>query len=299
MDKETKEAVWKDFWHHTLNRSAPSVVSAEWDAITRAQFDAWSEFAEHISKGALLLDVATGGGRLARMMRAGRPDLKFVGIDIATEFPPAPEGIQFVGGTHLEDLPFEDDSFDGAVSQFGFEYGDVVAGAAEMLRVVKKDGVIALMVHRGDGPILAHNRRRIDQLAWLTEENNLFGQIRDLLPETNELAHEAIKYALDMASRGEEKFGKGEVAWEIPEAIRRTLHLAPRNTREHLIGTLDLIEQQAANERGRILSLAEACAAADDRDTLLAGFVDAGRPPVDCKSVGLSGERPFADLIVL
>ena len=61
----------------------------------------------------------------------------------------------------MEDLPFEDDSFDGAVSQFGFEYGDVVAGAAEMLRVVKKDGVIALMVHRGDGPIHGRDRDRV------------------------------------------------------------------------------------------------------------------------------------------
>lgn len=81
--------------------------------------------------------------------------------------------------------------------------------------------------------------------------------------------------------------------------MHRTLLLGPRGSREKLIATLKLIEDQARNELGRIQSLAEACAAADNREKLLTGFTKQDRAPIETQPVAIPGERPFADLIII
>ncbi|KWV95450.1 class I SAM-dependent methyltransferase [Erythrobacter sp. AP23] len=299
MDKQRKDAVWKDFWAAQNASSAPAVVSTQWDAITRAQFDVWTDFLREVKGGAKVLDIATGAGKVLHMMRATRPDLELYGIDIAQDFPDPPHKTKLVGGVHMEEMPFDDGQFDVVVSQFGFEYGDTEAGAKEILRVLHAEGRMAFMVHRGDGPIVAHNRKRIEQISWLRDENSLFSRIVEMIPVDSSISQEAYDFAKDLAARGERKFGLGSVAWEIPEAVRRTLILGAKGSREKLIGTLDLIEEQAESEVDRIRSLLVASAAADEREKLLEGFTKQGREALHCTPVSLSKGEVFADLIVL
>lgn len=299
MDRMKKEAVWKDFWSAERTRSTPAVVSTDWDAITRAQFDVWGEFLKEIGKGACVLDVATGAGKVPRMMHTVRPDLELIGIDIAESFPAAQSGVRLIGGVHMEGMPFEDARFDVVVSQFGFEYGDTDAGAKEILRVLKPGGVLGLMIHRSDGPIVAHNRKRGEQIAWLLEQKQLFKRMSEMIPADSSVSQNAYEFALSLATEGERQFGCGSAAWEIPEAVRRTLIFGANGSRAKLIETLGLIEEQAKNEVGRIQSLLAASAAADERETLLRGFALQGRKPVRCIGATLPGREVFADLIVL
>lgn len=299
MNKAEKEEVWKSFWQRERSASTPAIVSTEWNEISKAQFEAWADFAENIGPDARVIDFATGAGKLPKLLHAARPDLRITGIDIANPLPDASEGIELIGGVTMEDVPFPADSFDVAVSQFGFEYGDSLTVSAEMLRVLRSAGKIGLMVHRGDGPILAHNRKREAQIRWVKEENALFSRLRAMLPEDNGLARDARNLAQDLAARGLDQFGHGSVAWELPEAVRRALDLGARDSRQKLLETLRLIDGQSDHELGRIQSLAEACATADDRDSLLAGFLEHGRAVVSTIPVGLPGAEPFADLITL
>ena len=94
-------------------------------------------------------------------------------------------------------------------------------------------------------------------------------------------------------------FGPGSVAWELAAAIAQTLELAPRGTHQKLIDTLAFIDHESENELGRIISLAEACAAADDRASLLQPFLETGREVIQERQVSLLDEPPFADLIIL
>ena len=299
MDRAEKEEVWKSFWQRERSASSPAIVSTQWNAISKAQFDAWADFAEKIEPGARVIDFATGAGKLPKLLRAARPDLKITGIDIANPLPDAGEGIELIGGVVMEDVPFADDSFDVAVSQFGFEYGDCPTVSAEMLRVLRSGGKIGLMVHRGDGPILAHNRSREAQIRWVKEEQDLFARVRAMLPEDNGLAQDAMELARDLAARGHQRFGPGSAAWELPEAVRRALEFGAGGSRRKLLETLQLIDEQSNDELGRIQSLAEACAAADDRHALLAGFFEHGRSIMSTHPVSLPGEVPFAALITL
>lgn len=299
MKREEKEKIWTAFWERQRSVTSSAVVSTEWNAISKAQFEAWRDFAEHLEYGARVLDLATGTGKLPMILRASRPDISMVGIDIADPLPPCSEGIELMGGCSMEDLPFDDNSFTAVVSQFGFEYGSTDTVAEEALRVLRPGGPVGLMVHRGDGQIMAHNAKRKDQLHWVIEEHHLFRRVHELLPEDNSLANEAVAFAQERARMGLKRFGQGAVAWELPEAVHRTLLLGPRGSREKLIATLKLIEDQARNELGRIQSLAEACAAADNREKLLTGFTKQDRAPIETQPVAIPGERPFADLIII
>lgn len=299
MHKAQKETAWKAFWERQESSPGRSVVASGHDPITRAQFDAWADFSERLKPEAQVLDLGTGGGKLARILCQARPNLSIVGIDLANPLPAAPEGIELIGGISMEDLPFADGHFDAAVSQFGFEYGDTDLIAHEILRVLKPGSPVGLMVHLGDGPILAHNLRRKEQILWTKVEKALFARVREMLRQQNPDFQEAIAYARNMAVLGAARFGEGSVAWELPEAVRRTLFMANGGTDEKLFATLDLIEDQAEAELGRIASLTEACAASDNREHLLAGFQKAGRKPLDVVPVRLPDEPPFADLIIL
>lgn len=299
MDRGEKEKAWQAFWARQRSASGPAVVSFGGDPLCRAQFNAWTDFCSHLGKGARVLDLGTGSGKLPQLLQIARPDLSIVGVDLAKALPAAPEGIELIGGVSMEDLPFEEDQFDAAVSQFGFEYGDPDAISGEILRVVKANGPIGLMVHRGDGPILKQNLQRQEQISWAMHERRLFAQTLEMLPEDNTLANAAVQFAQDLASEGSRRFGRGSVAWELPEAVRRALLLGPNGTREKLVGTLELIAGQAEEELRRIRSLAEACAAADDRQRLISGLEKQGRCPIATVGVQVATDAPFADFIML
>ena len=299
MDRAHKEDVGKAFWERQRQASSPAVVSAEWNAISKAQFEVWTDFAATLDQGARVLDLATGSGKLPLMLRKTRPDLTITGIDIAEPLPPAPEGITLMGGVRMDQMPFEDASFDVVVSQFGYEYGQPLDVGRELLRVLQPDGRIGLMVHRGDGPILAHNRKREEQIRWVKEDRRLFEEVRALIPTGAVRADDARQLADAIAAEGRDKFGPGSVAWELAAAVGQTLELAPRGTHQKLTDTLAFIDRESENELGRITSLAEAFAAADDRASLPQPFHEMNREVIGEGQVSLPDEPPFADLIVL
>lgn len=298
MNDNRETDAWKAFWQRQQQGSSPAVVSAEWSAITTAQFSAWTKFAEFLPESSRLLDVASGNGKLIEMLQSMRGDISATGIDIATQLPPRAPGVEVIGGIEMENLPFDDNSYHAAASQFGFEYGETSKVANEILRVVTDGGPIGLMVHRGDGAILAHNLRRKEQIEWVRDKNSLFEHLFDTLPDDHTNVSEQVTFIEKLVQEGARLFGPGSAAWEIPEAVRRTLLLGKSGSREKLISTLQLIDSQTQNELARIASLAGACARADDREALLEGFIAAGREIREQTEVTTPDGKVIADLII-
>ena len=294
MTNTDHAAAWHRFWNgQPRGGGASGCLPARWAPIDAAQAKAWAQFAEQLPTGARVLDLATGDGRVLAMLRRGRPDIEGVGVDFAPRLPAPPPGVALHGGVRMEELPFGDDSFTAVTSQFGFEYGNVAATAVEIARVVRSDGLIGLLVHRGDGPILAHNLARSEQIDFA-----LSGPVieqADLSPDRYEAT---LRDCTDRVRAAVERFGEGGVAWEIAEAFRRSILIVPDLGPDQAGIALSRISEEASGERARIASLAAACVAADDREGLHAAFEAAHLELVSRTSV-TAEEKAFADMLIL
>lgn len=288
---------WGDFWASNTGGDTGGCLPDRWATIEQAQRGAWNAFVAGLDSGAKVLDLATGDGRVLGWMLKTRSDLDLTGIDLAPKLPAPPQGTQTRGGIAMEELPFEDGSFDAVVSQFGFEYGDSAKIAAEIARVLKQGGKVGLMVHRGDGPILEHNRKRRNELLWALKEKAVARKVRTALKPGASGIERAVKLAEKVARQGGEKFGPQSPAWEIPEAIRRSCLMGQRAGVGSIIETIASIEAQAKNELGRIASLARACKTADAREKIVASFAAHDLALADTKPVREPNGRELADFI--
>jgi SAM-dependent methyltransferase len=235
----------------------------------RVQQRVWQEFSRQLPRGGRVLDIATGDGRVMGWMVKSRRDLKLLGVDLAPQLPEPPRGTKLRTGVAMENLPFPDGRFAAVTSQFGFEYGTTAQSARQICRVIAPGGFVGLMTHRKDGPILAQNLSRRDQILWALNDRDLIKIAKNSLQlRASGLA--TIPSAIDAAPQeGAVLHGPRSAAWEIAEAIRQTLVLGMRDHPANVARTIDIIAHKANNELGRIASLESACAriaAIDDFD---------------------------------
>jgi SAM-dependent methyltransferase len=295
-------SVWSDFWADTADAGSfvtgGGCLPGHSPALENAQKDMWSGFVAKLPKSAHLLDLATGDGRVLKWMLSRRRDLKLAGVDIAPRLPVSPRGTKIRGGVAMEALPFPDSRFHAVTSQFGFEYGDVDRTAAEIARVLRPGGKVGLLVHRGDGPILEHNRTRAEAIAWALDERVIVGRACSALTVGSGNPQLALDAAERTAHAGERRFGRHSPGWEISEAVRQTLLVGGRSGARSMLATLAMIERQARNELARIGSLAQACATADDREGMIAAFAAAGLGLRTTREVCEPSGRAFGDFLV-
>ena len=301
-----EQQAWGDFWAQDPRHKAPAGAGAnggggclpgQWSGIEAAQKAAWHGFAEHIAEAARVLDLATGDARALAWLREVRSDLVLLGVDLAEQLPPAPAGITTQGGVPMEALPF-DDGFAGAViSQFGFEYGDVARTAAQIARVLMPGGQVGLMVHRGDGPILAHNLQRKAAIAWLLEDQAVLTTLSKALTSPQGGSAIAAQVATALAVVGADKFSANSPAWEIAEAMRRAIIAGEPHGEPAVLAALEEIAARAANELGGIASLERACRVADDRAAIEVAFGAHGLTLLACAEVCEPSGRAFADFL--
>lgn len=159
QDKSRLRQAWTEFWKHPASggqclRGAPD--------IGQALNDHWSSFAASLPAGGHVLDLGCGAGAAASALVAARRDLRVTGVDFAL-LPAAPAAnITLLHDTPMESLPFDDASFDAAISQFGFEYGRAHKIARQMARVLKPGARFSFIVHHAGGTVVAANRARLD-----------------------------------------------------------------------------------------------------------------------------------------
>lgn len=282
MTEINVDDAWNTFWERqnrggSVDRKGSGCLPEGWQGIAERQRSVWISFARTLPKGARVLDLATGDGVVLTYLLEHRRDLKLVGIDRATTLPDAPRGTKLRGGVDMAQLPFPDNHFAAITSQFGFEYGDIGTIASEIARVLQPGGKLGLITHRLDGPIVAHNRKRREQIAWAIEENDLIGLAQSSLALRKSGIAAIPQEIIEAPEKGAAAHGAGSAAWEIAEAIRRTLHFGRNDDPRNVGAILDDIGAQASNELGRIASLENAAATASDT----ASFSDA------LKSAGL------------
>lgn len=102
-----------------------------------------------------ILDVATGTADLALRLASDNPSAQVTGIDLSEKMleigrkkiakKKLDEQIRLVTGDAAQ-MPFADDSFDAVTVAFGVRnFADREAGLREMVRVCRKDGLVAVL----------------------------------------------------------------------------------------------------------------------------------------------------------
>ena len=183
--------VWDRYWHCDRIASCFDGAGARnyGDSIAAG----WREYFAELPEQARIIDLCTGNGAIALMAaEAGKANSKgfaITAVDQADIDPPSyvtrnreeMAAIQFVGRTEVEALPFPDESFDVAISQYGLEYSNLDRAVPEMVRVLRRSGRIRLVIHAAEGVIAAGSRKVIADADLLLDAIDLIGAARRCL----------------------------------------------------------------------------------------------------------------------
>jgi len=162
--------------HNLKAQSVWNAPGGRYDSISRSIADAIEHAVERLQprSGERILDLATGTGWGSRVIAQRFPGTKVTGADIADQML---EHARTTASTLRldieyrqadgEKLPFADGEFDAAISTFGVMFSSrPETAAAELARVVKKGGRIALSTWKHDGNLF-----------------HMFGVMKKFMPE--------------------------------------------------------------------------------------------------------------------
>jgi ubiquinone/menaquinone biosynthesis C-methylase UbiE len=190
-----KHDTWSDYWR--LGELTTLNFFREGYSGELAAF--WQELVEGVPEGGRVLDLATGNGAVALLaLRHARQlgrTLAIEGVDAARIDPAAHAGrtpavaaelqaIRFHPQTSFEHTGLPAASFDLVTSQYGIEYGDLSAAAAEIARLLRPGGRFGAILHSA-GSEVARTAEKIEALlALLLDELALPVLARTLLQLT-------------------------------------------------------------------------------------------------------------------
>lgn len=170
-----------DAWTLYWSNNTPQSCIASQDSSDAKAIDAlWRDFVANLKPGATILDLATGNGAVPRAMLRERQNYSITAVDRADiaplkylKDPGNLQQVRFIGGIDASQLPMADQSYDALSSQFGIEYGDLNAIAAEVSRVIKPGGRCQFLMHHSDSAIVSPNALLIGEFENCLKKGGL------------------------------------------------------------------------------------------------------------------------------
>lgn len=184
---ETRREVWSRYWLEGTLHCLPGSYDGNYGGAFR---DFWLDVFQDLRPSDQVLDVGTGNGALPALIVESLPKITPAvdAIDLATVTPtwlasqPTSKAIRFHGNTAVESLPFSDDSFDLAISQYGLEYAQHGKAAREVTRVLKPRGRLALLMHHAQSHLVHVAREEVAAAKWLLTSRGLMECALDIYP---------------------------------------------------------------------------------------------------------------------
>ena len=196
---------WSRFWQQGFITTFGASKPSNYEGVIR-QF--WLEKFTELPAAARILDIATGNGAIATL--AAEVSHKFLKnfFIAATDLAEISDklvdnigdltlrkSISFHSHTPCEKQPFEDDFFDFASSQFGFEYSNADLTIQEMRRVLVPGGQFIAISHHVDSELIKAAAAELDVYHYALDELDLFGRVRKYMGALGKLSGSPKKLA--------------------------------------------------------------------------------------------------------
>lgn len=216
---------WSKYWQRaqSLNSFSEGEMASGYQGELR---DFWYNIFSQLPDSAEVLDVGTGNGALAIMLRQ-YADSKGLQVrvlasdaaeidknQIIQKFPALKaeiSKIEFFANTKIEALPFADESLTLITSQFAIEYAEPVSAIRSCMRLLKPSGRLEAVIHHSDTTL----SQQSEKLLLLLEKFST--------PEFIALITEFKRCVLALVSAGT------ETAYRQFETANRELLLVARN----------------------------------------------------------------------
>lgn len=201
-----RAASWSRFWARG-SAAASGDVSPDQQAGPVSVF--WQDCLMAINPDHRVLDLGSGNGPLLRALlqqriSAGQAMPWVDAVDLAelnaawlAQYPTEmAQRTHFHSAVRMEALPFEDARFDWVLSQYGFEYAEPLSAASELLRVMRPDGRVRMLLHHADSHLVAVAREELAHIRWLQGESGLLELARGMARPLAQAATPAGRAAL-------------------------------------------------------------------------------------------------------
>ena len=169
MGTSERQQAWSRYWQSGALHSCVGSYAGNYGGAVAAF---WRERFADLTAGMRVLDVCTGNGPLPALLVEHFGDAPAPTIDAVDFAEPRPawrdaSRVRFHPGVAVERLPFDDASFDRVYSQYGIEYADREAAAAEVARVLKSGGEAAFVCHHSGSRLAGVAAEEVSHAAWL------------------------------------------------------------------------------------------------------------------------------------
>lgn len=186
---------WSDYWQ---NESATGEVFVNDRGEKHVAIKAfWRDQVDSLSANHSLIDLACGAGSIfadianAEELHLYAADLSAVALaQLSKRMPNVQTQV-----CSADELPFDTDSFDMVVSQFGIEYAGAIA-FEEAVRIVKPGGKVTVLCHIRDGFIDSKNKQELIG-AQLVRSLNFIQCAKDVTEAMFTGQESSIKSTLD------------------------------------------------------------------------------------------------------
>ncbi len=185
-----RQQAWSRYWASGALHSCAGSYDGNYGGAIAAF---WTQQFSTLTAQMQVLDVGTGNGPLPALMlqacgAGGLPDVD--AVDLAQPQPSWLHGLdqklrcklRFHANIAIESLPFEDARFDRVYSQYAFEYARADAALDEVLRVLRKGGEVAMLLHHSDSRLAQVAAEEANHIEWLLHRSELIPALKALLP---------------------------------------------------------------------------------------------------------------------
>ncbi len=303
--------VWDSFWQ--AERLACCIDSAA--ANYAADFKRpWLEFFQQLQDGDSLLDLCTGNGAIPLIAldhaKQHKLSLDLHGVDSADINPGKynPElgeelsKITFHPRTFITELPFGDDSFDFATSQYGIEYAPLEPAAAEIVRVLRRQAHGQVIMHAEDGVTALLARKELVDIDELFNDIDIFSaasialrlvhNIEESKGKTSQADIERAKAAFDNYHARLTKLGEiwqqrtaGAVFRSAGDILQHTFQHRHLFSLQQLLDKVDESKNAVLFHKARLEALLSAAKRVEDCAQIEALFLSLGCSEAHTKAV--------------